>query len=98
MWALGTRQARNILAGRGGLHRAAWEGFCWGAGLGLVAVLLSNAPDALAAGGALEGPPLFSGQTAWFLLKCWPVYLVTGVLGGGHAVGFHVLNAWLLRQ
>lgn len=48
VWALGTRQARAILAGRGGLRRAAWEGFCWGAGLGLVVVLLSNAPDALA--------------------------------------------------
>lgn len=68
VWALGTRQARAILAGRGGLRRAAWEGFCWGAGLGLVVVLLSNAPDALAAGGALEGQPLFSGQTARFLL------------------------------
>lgn len=63
VWALGTRQARAILAGRGGLRRAAWEGFCWGAGLGLAVVLLSNAPDALAAGGALEGQPLFSGQT-----------------------------------
>ncbi|WP_165671538.1 hypothetical protein [Metapseudomonas otitidis] len=82
VWALGTRQARNILAGRGGLRRSAWEGVCWGAGLGLVAVLLSNAPDALAAGRALEGQPLFSGQTAWFLLDGWPLYLVAGVLGG----------------
>lgn len=98
VWALGTRQARAILAGRGGLRRAAWEGFCWGAGLGLAVVLLSNAPDALAAGGALEGQPLFSGHTARFLLYGWPFYLVAGVLGGGHAVGFHVLNAWLLRQ
>lgn len=68
VWALGTRQARAILAGRGGLRRAAWAGFCWGAGLGLAVVLLSNAPDALAAGGALEGQPLFSGHTARFLL------------------------------
>lgn len=68
VWALGSRQARAILAGRGGLRRAAWEGFCWGAGLGLAVVLLSNAPDALAAGGALEGQPLFSGHTARFLL------------------------------
>ena len=98
VWALGTCQARAILAGRGGLRRAAWQGFCWGAGLGLVAVLLSNAPDALAAGGALEGQPLFSGHLAWFLLDCWPLYLVTGVLGGGHAVGFYGVNVWLLRK
>lgn len=96
VWALGTRQARAILAGRGGLRRAAWEGFCWGAGLGLAVVLLSNAPDALAAGGALEGQPLFSGHTARFLLDGWPLYLVTGFLGCGHAVGFYRLNGWLL--
>ncbi|MBO2931038.1 hypothetical protein, partial [Metapseudomonas otitidis] len=70
--------------------------FCWGAGLGLAVVLLSNAPDALAAGGALEGQPLFSGQTARFLLDGWPFYLVAGFLGCGHAVGFYRLNGWLL--
>lgn len=34
MWALGTRQARAILAGRGGLRRAAWAGSAGARGLG----------------------------------------------------------------
>jgi hypothetical protein len=94
---LGRFQAIAIQQNRITLLQATIGGAKWGVALSSAFVAITIATEVNAAGGHLDGQPLFSPATGQYLLLYgFPIILTSSLLGALHAACFFKINSRLV--
>ena len=94
---LGWHQAIAIQQARMTLFQAAISGAKWGAALSSIFVAITIASEANAAGGHLDGQPLFSQATFQYLyIYGFPIIITSAFIGALHSIFFFKINSRLV--